>query len=425
MSKNKTDSTKKQFKISSLSSNNKAVFVFALLLAVVFWCIVSMSETTETERVFQNVIVKINTEGSLPQKYNLEIFGQKEYKVNVTVKGLSYLVNDSSFTSDDISVTASCSSVINPGVHTLPLTYSVSNPALEIVNVSAQSIDVSFDKLETKTFAINPDIQYGDNYSVAENIILERPVLSKDEISISGPSMVLSQISEVYAYVFLESEVNSSLILESELIAKTSGGEVVNLSDCTVDQIEPVRITIAAKRTGVYKTDIEFTNVPSFINIDSVSYSVNPGEIEVKVDVNSVADDTVSVARIDFSKLRAGNNIIAIENKELLSDVNNFNVTVDMSAYSEQWISDIVISKDELPENIEVITGNVDHVIVVCEQDIYGKVSNNDLYAVPLLGDKPLSAGVHTVPVKICIRTLENCWIYYGDAGYTVDIEVK
>ena len=89
---------KKSFTFSSLFSNNKFVFVFSLVAAVVCWCIVSISQTTETERVFQNVTVNINMDESIAKDSGLDIFGNQEFKVDVTVKGFSYIINAASFT---------------------------------------------------------------------------------------------------------------------------------------------------------------------------------------------------------------------------------------------------------------------------------------------------------------------------------------
>lgn len=425
MNRNKTDSDKKSITFTSLTSNNKFVFIFSLVLAVIIWCIVSMSETTETERVFQDVLVKINLDGSLPQQNNLEVFGQKEFKVNVTVKGLSYLVNDSDFTAEDINVTASCAGVAEAGTYSLPLTYSLNGrSSVQITSVSAQSINVTFDKLEKKTFILTEEIIEADGYSLEEDFSRELPRLSVESIDISGPASLLSKISTVNARVVLDSTLDASVSLEAEIIAM-SGDETVDLSDCTIEQSEPVYVYIPVKKTGTFNTAVEFKNLPTAFRTDGVNYTVSPASIDVKVDVGTDENvDTVTVGVIDFGILRAGVNTVTVNNSDLLSDVKAFTVTVDLTGFSERWVSDIpvVLSDVEIPDNVTVITKDIDSVIIVCPPELSDTIDSNVAYAVPVINASELTQGRHTVPAKIVLRTLQNSWVY---GEYTMEIEVK
>lgn len=425
MNRNKNDSGKKSITFTSLSSNNKFVFIFSLVLAVVIWCIVSMSETTETERVFQDVLVKINLDGSLPQQNNLEVFGQKEFKVNVTVKGLSYLVNDSEFTAEDINVTASCAGVAEAGTYSLPLTYSLNGrSSVQITSVSAQSIDVRFDKLEKKNFILTEEIIEEDGYSLGEGFTRELPRLSVESIDISGPASLLSKISTVNARVVLNSPLDSSLSLEAEIVAMM-GDEPVDLTECTIELEEPVYVYIPVKKTGTFSTAVEFKNMPTAFRTDGVNYTVSPTSIDVKVDVGSEETvDTVTVGVVDFGSLRAGVNTVTVNNNDLLSDVKTFTVTVDLSGFTERWVSDIpvVLSDVEIPDNVTVITKDIDSVIIVCPPELSDTIDSNAAYAVPVINTSELTPGRHTVPAKIMLRTLQNSWVY---GEYTMEIEVK
>ena len=87
-------------------SDNKFVFVISLIIAVICWTLVSMSQTTEIEKTFKDVPVNINVDESIAKNNGLEIFGNQTFAVDVTVKGFSYVLNDPAFTNDNISVTA-------------------------------------------------------------------------------------------------------------------------------------------------------------------------------------------------------------------------------------------------------------------------------------------------------------------------------
>ena len=107
MNRNNANDKKEKVSFSSLMTNNKFVFVLSLLFAVAFWVMVSMSQTTEIERVFTDVRISVNVdENSVAAENNLEIFGNGDYFADVTVKGYSYLVNSSEFTNSNINLFA-------------------------------------------------------------------------------------------------------------------------------------------------------------------------------------------------------------------------------------------------------------------------------------------------------------------------------
>ena len=426
MSRNKVDSGKKKISLSSLASNNKVVFLFSLILAVVFWCILSMSETTEAERVFQDVIVKISMDGSLPEKNELEIFGQSEFKVNVTVKGLSYIVNDPDFGNDDISVTASCSGVFEPGIHKLPLSVSLTgnySSNVEVINVSNSDIEVSFDKRETKSFQLQEEIIELDGFSIGENITKENPLLSSENVVITGPSTVLARIKTVKARVELNSELTQKLSVPAEIVALSASGTVVDLTDCTIEG-DGVNVIIPVKKLGTFTTAVEFTNVPPAYR-DIINYSINPAAIDVRVDVNSdTLENIVVVGKIDFSELKYGVNRIIINNEELLSDIQTFEVTVDMTGLAELWKSDIpvVLTDVEVPDNITVVDSTVDSVRIICPPELMQTFSAKDIYCKPIFDGSTYEPGTYEIPVKFIFRELENCWVF---GEYFVTIQVK
>ncbi len=145
---NEKGAVKRSF-LSRMFDNNWFVLCFSLLIAMILWCGVSMFQTTEVEKSFPNIKVHLNYEGSLPAKNDLQILGDEEYYIDVTVKGKSYLINDDDF-AEKISATVSFASVSSAGTYALPVSVTVQDGAAEVVRYSKSTISVYVDELVEK-----------------------------------------------------------------------------------------------------------------------------------------------------------------------------------------------------------------------------------------------------------------------------------
>lgn len=430
MNKNKENTEKKKISFSYLMSNNKFVFVMSLVIAIVFWTFVSVSQTTETEKVFSNIKVNVNISESVAQNNGLDIFGQQDYFVDVTVRGFSYIINSEGFNSSNINVTASCSAVAAAGTYDLPVTATVvGNNAgnVEIVNVSAGSIKVSFDERITKTFAVNEEIKELDGYELEEGFLRENPRLSVNSIDISGPSREISKITTVKAVVEIDKKLTSTESFEAVIIAESSNG-VVDLSNCTIELAEPVYVTIPICKVGTYETAVDFIGIPQSYRSEGIQYSVYPSQIDVSVQTGAgeaQIDDNnkILIGTIDFCQINNTYNKIIVENANISSDVKNFTVSIDMSSMSKRWLGlPVDLTSVDVPEGVTVITTTVESVQIVGPAASVMNIDKNSAYAVPVFDNVELTPGVHQIPAKIVLRTLTDSWVH---GTYTIEIEVE
>ncbi len=430
MNKNNSNAKKGKLSFSALITDNRFVFLLSLVFALIFWVFVSMSQTTETERVFSDVRISVNIdENSVAAENNLEIFGNGDFYADVTVKGYSYLVNSSEFTSSNINVFASTSSVVTVGTYDLPVSAVLTGISgdVQISSVSVKSIKVSFDERLTKSFAITEQIEEGENYSLAEGLIRENPRLSLDKIDISGPAKEISRITSVKAYVKIDKMLSATESFEAEIIAESSNGKV-DLSKLTLEITEPVYVSIPICKVGKYETAVDFAGMPQAYRSEGIEYSVYPSEIDISVQTG--ADDTqlddnnkILVGTIDFSKINNTVNRIVVENQNIASDVKNFTVTIDMSSMYKRWLEiPVDLSSVTLPENVTVISQTVESVQIVGPSQSLMNIDKSAAYAVPFLDSVELEPGKHTIPAKIILRTLTDSWVH---GEYTVEIEVK
>lgn len=430
MSKNKTNSEKKSISFSSLMSDNKFVFVISLIIAVICWTLVSMSQTTEIEKTFKDVPVNINVDESIAKNNGLEIFGNQTFAVDVTVKGFSYVLNDPAFTNDNISVTASCSSVTAAGTYDLPLNGSVSGVSgdVEVVKLSANTVKVSFDERVSKTFALTEEIKELDGYSLKAGFIRENPRLSVDSLTLSGPSKEIAKITALKAVVELNKELNVTTNLEAEIVVESANG-TLDLANFTLEITDPVYITIPVSQVGTYETAVDFIGMPQAYRNDGVEYKVYPSQVDLSIQTGvgeTILDESnkLLIGTIDFNKINNVVNRITIQNKDIASDVKQFTVTIDMSSMAKRWLEiPVDVSSVTLPEGVTVLSESVESVQIVGPSSSVMEIDQSAAYAVPVLDGIELTSGKHTVPAKIILRTLTDSWIH--GTSYTVEIEVE
>lgn len=426
MSRNKENLSKKKITFSSMMSNNKIVFLFSLVVAVIFWCVISMSQTTEVERDFHNI--KVTIDDSMPRNNNLEIFGDNEFFVDVTLKGFSYLMNEPNFASEKIIVTASCSAVSTAGTFDLPLSCTVKglSDEIEVTNISSRTIKATFDERQTKSFAITEQIEEKEGFSVAEGLVKENPRMSVTKIDVSGPAREIAKITAVKAYLELNEEIKSTVTAEAEIIFESSSG-VLDSSYFTIENSEPVYITIPLTQVGTYKTAVDFIGMPQAYRGEGVDYTIYPSEIDVSVltgvgETHINDSNEILVGTIDFSQINNKVNDIVISNENLTGETVEFDVTIDMSHMEKRWLElPVDLSTVDLPDGVEVISTSVLSVQIVGPAASVMNLDKTAGYAVPVFDGTEFESGTHTIPAKIVLRTLTDSWVY---GEYTVEIKV-
>ncbi|MCH5198847.1 MAG: hypothetical protein J1E34_08080 [Oscillospiraceae bacterium] len=425
-SKNKKKKSKSPF--SQLFEKNAFVLLFSLIIAVVLWCAVSIFQTSEIEKQFNNIKVQLNYEGSLPDNNDLKIFDEQEYYIDVTVKGKSYLLNDSDFP-NKIIATVSFASVTSPGTYNLPITVNVEAGDVEVVQYSKPSISLYFDETVEKSFNITDEIIEIEGYSLPEGYLRENPRLSVDSVTVQGPSIEMSRLTSVKAVVELDKELTSTETFTSEIVFVGSGNNST-FNFIKLLNEDPVYVTIPVSVTTDFTPAINFTNVPKDYRETPLSYSVSPNKVKVTVaagDNELINADEIIIGSIDFSELNNTYNEFHIVPDDtvysFVDKVEAFKVTVNLSDMNKRWL-EVAVSADDikLPENAELLTKSIQSVQVVGPTDSVMNIDNSEAYVVLSLDDVELKSGINEVPVKILLRTLTDSWVR---GTYTVQIKVN
>ena len=77
----------KKFSFENILDNNRFLMILSFIIAFGLWVWVAIDKSPEIQTVITDVPVKINLENSIPQQLGLQIFGESEFTVDVTVTG--------------------------------------------------------------------------------------------------------------------------------------------------------------------------------------------------------------------------------------------------------------------------------------------------------------------------------------------------
>ena len=416
-----------------LLDRNSLVFALSLLIAVILWIGVSMFQTTEVDKTFQNIRVRVPYEGSLPANNGLQIFGDADFTVDVTVSGKSYVLNEDDF-AGQLDATVSLSSVREAGTYTLPVTVTCALADVEITNVTKTAVSIYFDETVERDYEITEDVVEADGYLLPEGYTAENPRLSTDHVTLVGPSLEMGKIASVQARVELDKEVTGTETFQAELVLLGNNSlwlDESQIPNVTVKDEEPVTVTIPVSITTTLTPAVDFTGAPSYYRNHEVEYTVAPDTLTVTIPANDSETfnaKEIKVGTIDFSEIdnTFKDFSFSLEGQPYTfrDDVDRVRVWIDMSGMAKRWLTIGIDAEGvKLPAGAEIVTKSIPSVQVVGPEAsvMATTLGNDEAYAVPVVDGITWQPGLNTVPVRIHLRTLKDSWVY---GSYSIDVMI-
>lgn len=402
--------------------DNKVLMIFSLILAVIIWLIVVISLSPTDTAVIKDVPVSIDLTNSVPAQFDLEIFGQSEFTVDVEVSGKRYVINSKSVNKNSVKVIAQTAYVDSAGKHTLALKVSKANEndEFEIVSVSEEFVEVYFDVYKELDFPIEPRI-IADGDIVKSGYTAGLPVLSAETVTVSGPATEVDSISKVYAELTVERALTETKTQAADIKAYNENGGAIHYLTFNYANSE-ITITLPVYYIVDKPTAVDFTHTP-VAHINKFNYTVSP--MSVKAGVQGADADNVpefiSVASIDYSMLKPGKNSFTFYSDEIPSLViidgtKEFNVDVFVTGCSQRTlnVADDNVSFVNAPSGFEVtdIVKSIGNVTVVGPQASLDSLQAADVYAVVDLANIDVTAAEQTVPARLGVKNSSDCWVY-------------
>ena len=313
----------KKLSLRQLFSNTKFLVVFSILVAFIFWIVVALEYAPVIENEIKDIPVKIDMNNSVPDKLGLQIFGQSDYTINVTVRGNRYIVGGDLLTADDFEATAQTAYVDSAGKHSLvvKVTAKDANADYEIISKSTDYIEVYFDKYAEKEVEVTPRIiSELDDYTADDYMFDKADIIYETKtVKVSGAQTEVNSITAAYANIHWQNQKYVKINGESRLTV-------------------PVTLPVYKMQTSA--VSVSFKNTPSDYINSPLLYSISPSRVRVAVLQNgSDTTNSLEIGTIDFANITPSNGSFTflasnVKTAKFLDGTTSFNVEVNTDGLS-------------------------------------------------------------------------------------------
>lgn len=415
----------KKLSLRQLFSNTKFLVVFSIVVAFIFWIVVALEYAPVVENEIKDIPVKIDMNNSVPDKLGLQIFGQSDYTINVTVRGNRYIVGGDLLTADDFEATAQTAYVDSAGKHSLvvKVTAKDANADYEIVSKSADYIEVFFDKYAEKEVEVTPRIiSELDDYT-ADDYMFDKADIIYDTktVKVSGAQTEVNSITAAYADIPIEKKLTQSETIDASVVL--SNGSDLNSKYVKINGESNLKIpvTLPVYKMQTSAVSVSFKNTPSdYINSPLV-YSISPSRVRVAVLQNgSDTTNSLEIGSIDFTQITPSNGSFTflasnVKTAKFLDGTSSFSVEVNTDGLSkktlEPGINSIMITGGSGVSAGNVELDSIGQITVVGTQTALKSVNANMLEISINLTNTKLEEGENSVPVTVTLKNSKNCWV--------------
>ena len=430
--KNNKDTNKSKFSFSELVRDNRFIAVLSFVIAFSIWIWIAIEKSPEVQQVITDVPVQLSIENSIPEQLGLEIFGEKEFKIDVTVKGKKYIV--SSLKSDDIQVIANTNYVDSPGSKTLQLkiTPKDSNDDFTIVSGSSTYVDVYFDTYKEVEFVLEGAVDSNLESYIPDGCLAGDVVLSKNTVLLSGPATEINRVTGVSATATVNDVLEKTTTFDAKIDIKTTDGTELKYTQINSDD-SVVTISVPVLKVVTLPTAVEFKNAPSYFINNPLKYTVYPSSVRVAIPVDAIETTKHFVVEtIDFSDITNSYNTFYVSANSISSyklmdeNIKRFKISVNASELSSKSVivpaSAISIKNNREDFSVQLNTKNsVTVTLVGPKADIEAIDADNVRIEVDT-AEKIIMNDTTSLQGKVIVTGDYNCWAV---GKYDVKVSVK
>lgn len=415
----------KKLSLRQLFSNTKFLVVFSILVAFIFWIVVALEYAPVIENEIKDIPVKIDMNNSVPDKLGLQIFGQSDYTINVTVRGNRYIVGGDLLTADDFEATAQTAYVDSAGKHSLvvKVTAKDANADYEIISKSTDYIEVYFDKYAEKEVEVTPRIiSELDDYTADDYMFDKADIIYETKtVKVSGAQTEVNSITAAYADIPIEKKLTQSETIDASVVLSNGSDIDSKYVKINGESRLTVPVTLPVYKMQTSAVSVSFKNTPSDYINSPLLYSISPSRVRVAVLQNgSDTTNSLEIGTIDFANITPSNGSFTflasnVKTAKFLDGTTLFNVEVNTDGLStkklEPNINSIMITGGSGVSAGNVDLSSIGSVTVVGTQTALASVNANMLEVNINLTNIKLEEGENTVPVTVTLKNSKNCWV--------------
>ena len=397
----------KKFKWEKLWGDRRFLLLLSLGIAVLLWLYVTMSVMPNTSTTLSGVPVDFDYDSAKYTTLGLDIVNEPSYTVDLSLSGDGSVLGAAR--ASDFVVYPDYSSVKGAGSQTLNLNVKIINPDLEnrvtaTIERGRRTVDVVFDTILTKTLPVTVQTS---GLHIAEGYSLNKVSSSPSEITITGPSTEVSQVTAVVAPLSMEGELSESQLVQVPLEMRDANGKTLDLPYTTMED-NIVDVTVSVYKQVELPLVVNFINVPGYFDVNTLQYSLSQETLLVSGPERVVNNLTeLSVGSFDLStfsldkdyqmNVELPDGIVSNEN------VSSVTLSFDTTGMSERSFNVSQISVINVPANyqVEVTTKRLNNVVLVGPEEDLEQLSAGSIEARINAEDLQVAVGTQTVAVQI------------------------
>lgn len=166
--------------------------IMALLLALVVWS-VATSETNPSRESLYPEALPIEVVG-IPD--GLVVYQRSTTTVRLKIR--APLANWDQLSPRSFRVIADLKG-LGVGLHQVPLSYQVVDPQVAITSIEPSAVGIRLEQLKTRIFDVHSDVLD----TAPQAFTVKPPTVNPQQVTLSGPGVLVDQVTEVVADVFL------------------------------------------------------------------------------------------------------------------------------------------------------------------------------------------------------------------------------
>ena len=397
--------------------NNRLVAIFSVVVAIIMWLVISISENPQRTMNVNGVPISINTQGTIVDTLGMEIVSDSHPKdVTVVVNGPSYIVG--SLKSSDILVTASLSNVTESGTFELELTAQRNSgkTGYSFISVNPNKITVSFDVVDQKSFDLEVIAKGAE---AAEGLLIGQLSVSDSlysSIQIKGPRTEMSKISTVAAVVNVNKTISKTEQYSANVVLYDEDGEEIDadLFEMSFNKVDVVVPVLKEKQVSIS------LNSANSGAINYINYSLSQHSVIIRGEPEDIDSITFApITAIDFSKISSDN--IGADGKYVLPvtlelpstvevrDLDDLTVTFNLKDYTNKTLKVRNLSTKDLQEGLNASFSSDTVSVTICgPKNILNLITADDLTVYANCAGK--SAGAYTLNCTVESNKYPSVW---------------
>lgn len=412
------------------TTNDIFLRIYAIILAILIWFIISVTLYPSITRTISNVTVApVVTTGTVAEDFGLSPVNIDKEEVSVRIMGKRVDIGDLS--SEDLEAKLIVDSSVNkPGEYELEVEIvSKNKKKFEVKNISPSKIKVQFDSIVEKDFPVYIE---APNISVADGYLMEPISANPTNIKVKGPKSEVEKITKVVARTDEKQTLSETLSIKDTDIILYNGDTILSKDnfEFSTNKIE-LTVPILMQKTLPFKLEIQ--NAPTNFNLSSLDYTLSNSEIDIAAPVSSLKDlGEIHLGYLNLSSVDINStfsyNVDLPSNYKNLSGFNSVDVKFNWNNYASKTISidksKIFVINAPSKYDIKVKTSGISNIKIIGPKNVINNITAANIIAEVDLFEANLNESTYSMPVKIYSPQYNNVWAY-GNYNVTISVSEK